>query len=234
MRVHTLSMFTVLLTAYAVRAQNVPLPKGPDLGAVLAKWDAAMAGARDFSCEIKRETNDKALFARDLHHGKLTVLKKGKSDLIHFEMFDRNKKLVEKYIVTDKHLYEYAPASKVVRVHDLPKGKQPGIMTFVLGFNAQQAQARFDMKMENPVKPDVNYHYIRIKPKAREDFREVQLSLLRAHDLPARIWYLQPNLNESTWNFTDWRINTAIQEKFFEPDLKGWRVVKMQPPPAVK
>jgi hypothetical protein len=77
--------------------------------------------------------------------------------------------------------------------------------------------------------PDPNYHYVLIKPKLAEDkseFREVRLTLLRANNLPRQIWYLQPNGNEITWDFTNVKINTAFNKRLVDPDVTGWKVLQ--------
>jgi outer membrane lipoprotein-sorting protein len=81
--------------------------------------------------------------------------------------------------------------------------------------------------------PDPNYHYIKIVPKLtqdKSDFVEARLSLFRKNNLPAQIWYLQPNKNEITWSFSQLQLNVQIPLTYFQPDEpKGWRTERVQP-----
>jgi outer membrane lipoprotein-sorting protein len=102
---------------------------------------------------------------------------------------------------------------------------------------AEQAKARYDMK--HVVANDETakyYHYIQIFPKLPQDkgdFAEAQLSLYRANNLPARIWYRQANGNEITWNFTELQIDVNIPLQWFSPDTPdGWRVERVPAPGA--
>jgi outer membrane lipoprotein-sorting protein len=87
---------------------------------------------------------------------------------------------------------------------------------------------------------DANYHYILIRPKLdqdKADFIEARLSLYRDNNLPAQIWYLQPNKNEITWTFTKLQLNVQIPLTYFEKDVpKGWTEERVLPaaPPAAK
>src|SRR6185295_8864096 len=109
------------------------------------------------------------------------------------------------------------------------------------GMGANQAQQRYDMEIVFPApgKPDPNYHYIQVTPKLAQDkgdFTVARLSLFRSNNLPAQIWYLQPNKNVIEWNFTEVQTNVQIPLKFFQPDeIPGWRTERVQPkaPPAL-
>jgi TIGR03009 family protein len=148
-----------------------------------------------------------------------------------------NPKIFEKYVCTGTFLYEYVPANSVIRIHDMPKnakiGAQESFLSFLFGMTAEEAKTRYAMELVVPNPPDKHYHYIRIKPKLQTDqtdFVEARLSLYRAHSLPAQIWYLQPNKNEITWNFTQLQLNREIPLKLFEPTQpQGWRVERVQP-----
>ena len=233
MRAAILSVFVLLIGAFPAQAQNVAPP--PNLAAVLDGWHTAMGNAKDFACVVERETLDKALLVKDQYAGTLVVAKLGNATFVRYEMFrTANRQLVEKYIVSGDKVFEFVPATNVVRVHHLAniKGNQPGILSFMSGMTAQQVLARFDMTLVVPSVPDKSYHYVRVLPKKPADkaeFREVRLSLLRTNDMIGQIWFLQPNGSEVTWNFTTWKINTSIPARVFKPDLKGWRMEKAQP-----
>jgi TIGR03009 family protein len=162
------------------------------------------------------------------------------------EKSDKSKEapsVFEKYICTGTYLYEYAAAQKVVRVHDMPQnkkgGQQESFLSFLFGMGADEAKARYEMRPVFPKVPDQYYHYIRIKPKMeadKSDFAEARLSLYKANNLPAQIWYLQPNGNEITWSFTELQVDKDIPLSWFQPDIpKDWRVerVPQKQAPAV-
>lgn len=240
MRAIGLSLICVLTMSLAALAQP---PAQENLDTVLRGWEKAMTDLQSFVSVVERTTLDKALNARDQHKGYAAFMKAANKDdgsRARLEMAKvTNTKIFEKYICTGTYLYEYVHANATVRVHNLPKnnqGMQESFLSFLFGMSADQAKARYHMTHVVPNPPDKHYHYILIKPKQEQDksdFIEARLSLYRANNLPAQIWYLQPNKNEITWNFEKVQINVQIPLKYFEPELQGWRVERVQPRPAV-
>ncbi len=234
-----------LVGAGPVFAQGAMQPITPQeeaaLNQILRGWEKSMTDLRSFITKIDRESLDKALQAKDQYKGFAIFLKANVKDdqsRARLELAKvSNPAVFEKYICTGTYLYEYAPAQKVVRVHDMPQskkgGQQESFLSFLFGMGAEQAKARYDMRPVFSKTPDPYYHYIRIKPKMaadKNDFAEAQLSLYKANNLPARIWYLQPNGNETTWNFTELQVDRDIPLTLFQPDMpKDWRVERVQP-----
>ena len=143
--------------------------------------------------------------------------------------------IFEKYICTGTYLYEYAPASKVIRVHDLPQSKSGQIsddnfLAFLFGMKAVEAKQRYQLTLTPP--SDQYYHYLHIQPKMAQDkadFTVARLVLLRENFLPRQVWFHQPNGNEVTWDFQA-RANVDIAPAAFEkPNLpRDWQWDRMQ------
>jgi TIGR03009 family protein len=244
MRVFAYTAIGMLALALAASAQT-PAPE--TLDSVLRGWEKSMTDLRSFIAVVERTTLDKALGAKDEHKGYAMFLKatnKNDASRARLELAKvSNPKVFEKYICTGTLLYEYVPASTTVRVHDMPQNKKDGMqqesfLSFLFGMGAEQAKARYHMTHVVPKPPDKYYHYILVKPKLEQDksdFIEARLSLFRSNNLPAQIWYLQPNKNEITWNFRDLQIDRQIPLKWFTPDEpKGWRTERVQPKTPAK
>lgn len=250
MRGIIVALFVALVTSAVVSAQGAAQPPGKEtLDMVLRGWEKSMTDLQSFACVVQRKTLDKALGARDEHKGYAMFMKAQKKDdgsRARLELTKvTNTKVFEKYVCTGSHLYEYAPVNQTIRIHAMPQNKlggmqQESFLSFLFGMGAEQAKQRYDMEIVYPTggKPDPNYHYIQIVPKTQQDkgdFAFARLSLYRSNNLPAQIWYLQPNKNEIEWNFTDVQINVQIPPKYFEPEnIAGWRVERVQPKEAPK
>jgi TIGR03009 family protein len=239
MRTVAFSAITFLAVALSASAQ----PAQENLDTVLRGWEKAMTDLNTFVAVVERTTLDKALGAKDEFKGYAMFVKPaGKNDgcRARLELAKvSNTKVFEKYICTGTYLYEYAPATSTVRIHDMPSNKKDGVkqesfLSFLFGMGSEQAKARYQMVHVTPNPPDKYYHYILIKPKTdqdKSDFVEARLSLYRSNNLPAQIWYLQPNKNEITWSFKDVQIDRqgGIPLQYFQPDEpKGWRVERVQ------
>jgi TIGR03009 family protein len=227
------ALLAMALTASAQQQEN--------LDTVLLGWEKAMTDLRSFAAVVERETLDKALQSKDQWKGYAMFMKAAKKDdgsKARLELYKiSSPEIFEKYICDGKELYEYAPTNKLVRVHKMPQNgrgvQQESFLSFLFGMSAAQAQGRYDMEVvfPSPGKIDPHYHYVRVKPRTpqdKSDFKEAQLSLYRANHLPARIWYLQPNGNEITWDFSKLQIDVQIPESYFQPALpKDWRAERV-------
>ncbi|HZZ77514.1 MAG TPA: TIGR03009 domain-containing protein [Gemmataceae bacterium] len=250
MRVLAFSLVALLGVAAPIFAQagapQMTKQEADYLNAVLMGWEKSMTELRSFITEVERETLDKSVQSKDQFKGYALFLKanvKDSQSRARLELANVKKPQVfEKYIVTGTYLYEYVPANKVVRVHDMPqpngKGQQQeSFLSFLFGMGAKQAVDRYDMKPVFSKTPDPNYHYISVRPKLaqdKNDFAEARLSLYKSNYLPAQIWYLQPNGNQITWNFTKLKLDKDIPLEWFRPDMpsKEWRVERVQPKAA--
>jgi TIGR03009 family protein len=253
MRVVASSLILVLAGVIAVSAS--PQPAKDDLMSALKGWEKAMTDLKSFVAVVDRTSLDKQLNVKDDYKGYAMFVKgtgKDEQSRARLELAKTAKvEVFEKYIYSGTFLYEYVPATKTIRIHEMGKNKQimqESLLSFLFGTSAEDALKRYDMKYVIPEDPktkkpapDPHYHYILIRPKTAKDqgdFIEARLSLLRSNHLPAQVWYLQPNKNEITWNFTKMQIDVQIPLTYFQSeDIKGWkseRVPAQQLPPMNK
>ena len=239
MHIRGCSFIVALLLTLPVQAQPTP----PEtLDTVLRGWEKTMTELSSFACRIERQSLDKALDANDEFKGYALFAKANKKEngnraLLQLEKVG-NAKVFEKYICTGAELYEYAPANKVVRVYPLPNAKQVGLpqenlLAFLFGMGAEHAKTRYHMELEKPEPSSKAYYSIRFTPKAdtdKSDFTAARLLIYRSNSMPAQIWYVQPNKNETTWTLSDVRINPALEAKLFQPELAGWKVNRVTLP----
>jgi TIGR03009 family protein len=228
--------FVFVLLLSSARAQDAK----PDLDKVLRDWEKTMTGLSTFQCQVERKSRDRAFGVDEEFKGSAMFAKPAKNGagnqaLLRLEKKDNNK-VFEQYIFTAGELYEFVPSAQVVRIHQLPKAgqmmlPQDNLVSFLFGIGAAQAKASYDMKLEEiPAEDAKHYYSIRIKPKnaqARGEFIDARLVLYRSNNMPAQIWYVQPNKNETTWNFTKVNINPPLAPNTFAPDMKGWQVQRV-------
>jgi TIGR03009 family protein len=236
----------LLTSAFVAAQQGAPPaqdPNAPQLDAVLAGWEKTFASIRSLQADCQRVTLDKVFQSREVMKGTAKYLKApgpGQGSRASLELYKQtaqgpNPTIFEKYICTGTYLYEYAPASKVIRVHDLPQSKSGQIsddnfLTFLFGMKAVEAKQRYELTLTPP--SDKYYHYLQIHPKMAQDkadFTMARLVLRRDNYLPAQVWFHQPNGNTQTWDFQA-SANVDIPPSAFEkPNLpKGWKLEKMQ------
>src|SRR5262249_9636651 len=91
---------------------------------------------------------------------------------------------------------------------------------------AAQAKLRYQLTLEPP--PDQSYFYVKVLPREapdKADFTQAQLVLFRTNLLPRRVWFLQPNGNEVTWDFNKVQSGIDIPPALFaQPNLPaGWQ-----------
>jgi TIGR03009 family protein len=230
----------LLWTTAWVSAQQTPpvTDANAQLDAVLAGWEKTMTSIRSLQAECERTTVDKVFGTQEVFRGSAKYLKgpgAGQGSRASLELYKLTPQgpsptIFEKYICTGTYLYEYAPANKVVRVHDLPQAK-PGqisddnFLSFLFGMKALEAKQRYQLNLTPP--PDKFYYYIEIQPKLAQDkadFTKAQLVLLRDTLLPRRVWFHQPNGNTTTWDFPQVHQNVNIPPTVFEPKTpQGWK-----------
>jgi len=248
MRLFTGALFILLSMAMLAAAQTVGQQQ-ENIDAVLRGWEKAMVELQSFACEIQRTTTDPNFKTVDEFQGYGMFMRpqvKNDTPRARLELVKvKNKEIFERMIVTGPFLYQYAPATKTIYIHDMPDPKKGGadqesFLAFLFGMGADQAKTRYDMKLvyRTDGKPDPNYHYIQVVPrtdKDKKDFASAQLTLLRSNNLPRRIWYLQTNKTEIQWDFTNIQTNVKIPvEKYFVPvDMPGWRSERVKAGPEV-
>jgi TIGR03009 family protein len=213
-----------------------------DIDTVVRDWKKTLSGMKSCACVIERTSVDKAFNTKDEFRGQAffrKAEKKGDGNLASLELTKTtNPNVIEKYIFTGSELHEYVFATKQVRVYKLPNVDQylaqADLIGFAFGLGAEHVKERYHLELKKPKTPDNYYHYFLITPKTAHDkagFTEARLALYRENNLPAQIWFLQPNRNEVTWNFTKIEVNVDIPANRFVPVVpNGWQVVPVTLP----
>lgn len=209
-------------------------PNPARLDALLQKWEQEMKNVQVLSAEMTRTTLDKT-------YGKAVSLsgtaKYMKPNLAALDMQKKDDPLVfEKYLCTGQFLYEYAAATKQIRVHEMPTPKGGNVsddnfLSFLFGMKAEEAKKRYELRL---VKEDQWYVYIEVLPREagdKVDFQKARLILNSSNFLPRQVWFEQPNGNEITWDIP--KLTTGADAKVQRTDFvapssapQGWTIVK--------
>ncbi len=220
------------------------------LDEVLRQWEKAMSSIHSLQVQITRTTLDKTFQKTEVFEGTAKYLKSslpGQSSRASLELAQKGQPQVyEKWICTGNFLYEYAPRTKVIRVHELPPPKagqvaDDNILNFVFGMKAVDAKQRYQLTFVPPPPNDKWYYYLKIQPRQATDkaeFTEARLVLTASTFFPRQVWYQEPNGNEVTWDFPRVLPNADIRApEFSQPQLPaGWqfqRISREQPQPRV-
>ncbi|MCI0377214.1 MAG: TIGR03009 domain-containing protein [Gemmataceae bacterium] len=248
MRLFSLIVTAMLAAGVALAQQPGGDPKAPTVDEVLERWEKTMAGVQNLYAEkVKRTTIDRTFQTKEIFEGHAMYLKsnvpnqgsRAKLELNKVTTQGVNKEIYEKYICSGTFLYEFAPANKVIRVHEMPPPKQgqvsdDSLLSFLFGMRAVQAKQRYQVSWDTKLAYDQHYFYIQILPKNPEDkadFTQARLSLVRTTHLPAQVWFLQPNGNEVTWDFRNVHTNLEkLDPRYFEqPQLpKDWQFERVR------
>jgi TIGR03009 family protein len=242
MRYLWLTLAAVLVAGASLPAQAPPPPAAAPLDpahnrldALLLQWQQKMGDMQVLEAQCTRTTFDKTWQNTDVFEG---VAKYKRPNLAMLEMHKKGKpEVYEKYLCNGTSLYEYAPQSKVIRVHELPAPK-PGqvaddnFLSFLFGMKAEEARRRYELKL---VKEDQWYIYLEILPRFpadKADFHKAQLVLLNNSFLPRRLWFEQPNGNEITWDIprVDSGAAAHVAPADFAPPAtlpQGWRLERV-------
>jgi TIGR03009 family protein len=241
-----------LLLLPTLTAAQQPGPSSEQmLNAVLQNWEQAMTRLDSFAVSCRRTTTDKTFGGVDVFEGSAKFLKTpgGQPSRALLEMGSKKDPgKYEKFLYTGLYLYEWVPATKVLRIHDVPQPKngQPGIedniVALLFGMKADDAKKRYQMTWVPDTKDNNKfYHYLQILPRSqadKADFTEARLVLTAKDFLPRQVWYHQPNGNEVTWDFENLKKNqeAGVGPTAFAPPQTlpaGWRVDRVQPQGAV-
>ncbi len=246
----SLSVLVVIATlAPAQQPINPPPPVDPRLDAVLLNWEKAMLNVQSLTAEVKRTKLDKTYQTTELFEGTANYLRgaPGQTSRASLELFKKNQPQVfEKYLCTGNFLYQWSPAEKVIRRHELPPPKagqlaDDNFLSFLFGMKAEDAKARYHMTYVPAPANDKWYQYLRIQPKQaadKADFIEARLVLLSNSYLPRQLWFLQPTKDEVTWDFPRVLSPANLSPAHFgTPQVPaGWKfdtVSQKTPPPRV-
>jgi TIGR03009 family protein len=237
MRKWTWTLAAALACAAPLHAQAPGAPAAPataTLDTHLNSWEQKMKAVESLVGPCARTEVDKTFQTTKVYEGTAQFLKPGMAIL---DLKNKQKpELFEKYICTGTFLYEYAPANKTIRVHELPQTKpgQPddNFLSFLFGMKAEDAKKRYDLKMS---KEDQYYVYVDIVPKLpadKVDFARAQLVLTKGTYLPRRLWFEQPNGNEVTWDLPKTEMNVRIDRTLFTAPQApaGWTLDRVPKP----
>ncbi len=224
-------------------------PNAARLDQLLQRWEQEMKNVQTLSAEMVRKDLDKTRGATEEFSGTAKYMK---PNLALLEMAKKdNPNVYEKYLASGTYMYAWVPASKVVRVYELPAPK-PGqvgddnFLSFLFGMKAEEAKRRYDMKL---VKEDQWYVYVEVLPRFpadKADFAKARLVLNQSNFLPRQVWFEQPNGNEITWDIPKIASGVNLPREAFQPPAQlppGWNMVRVpraeapapqQPPRVVR
>jgi TIGR03009 family protein len=236
MRFTWLALVAAALAALPLLGQQPPArPLTPDqLDDALQKWERSMSGINSLVAQCTRTKVDKIYQSTDIYEGTAKYLRVGKTNYASLELYKRGRRdIFEKFICSGNVVYEYAPQSKEIRVHDLPK-PPPGqvaddnFISFLFGMKASEAKRRYQLTWVPPPAGDRYYYYIDVRPRDQRDkaeFQRARLYLWRSNFLPRQLWFEEPNGNEITWDFPQMQTNVSVNAREFgRPALPtGWQ-----------
>lgn len=248
MRYLWLSGVVLLIVAAVALPQQAPpagQPNDPNrvrLDEVLVSWEKSMAGVKSVLAFCTRTNVDKVYQTTEVFEGTVKLVKApqpGQTWRASFEMIKKGRpEVYEKFIYTGSFLYEYAPQSKVIRVHELPPPK-PGqvaddnLLALLFGMKAPDLKKRYQLTYVPPPANDKWYYYVKILPVETADkaeFTEARVVLMIKDSMPRQLWFQQPNGNETTWDITKVVNGADIRlTEFATPALPAsdWRFVRV-------
>jgi TIGR03009 family protein len=216
---------------------GAPAPGADKLDEALLKWERAMSGVTSLQAQCARTTVDKIYQTTEVFEGMAKYLRVKTTNMASLEMYKRGRRdQFEKWVCSGTAVYEYAPQSKVIRVHDLPK-PPPGqvaddsFLSFLFGMKAAEARRRYQLTWMPAPATDKWYIYIEIRPiqpADKADFSRARLVLNVNTYLPRQLWFEQPNGNEVTWDFPQMQTGVALNPRDFgQPATPpGWQMVR--------
>jgi TIGR03009 family protein len=254
MRYSCLALSGVLALCAVLSAQQAPPQQPPTqppaaapldphnrLDALLMQWEEKMKTVQTLRAVVRRDKEDKVFNTRDTFEGEAKYIKPNLA-LLELRRKDRPE-VFEKYICTGTYLYEYNPANREIRVHELPPPKagqvaDDNFLSFVFGMRAEEAKRRYDLRLVADGQ-DKFYHYVEILPRFladKADFERAQLVLTQSTFMPRRLTFVEPNGNRITWDIPFIEAGIPLDRKeFMSPAVpKDWRMVKAPKPNAVR
>jgi TIGR03009 family protein len=234
MRSSWLALLGAALAAPLLLAQQPPAAAPDKLDEVLTKWERSMAGVTSLVAQCTRTTVNKTFQSTEVYEGVAKYFKDGKTNYASLEMYKKGRRdLFEKWICSGDVVYQYAPQSREIRVHPLPK-PAPGqvaddnFVSFLFGMRAAEAKRRYAMTWVPPPAADRWYYYLDVRPRERadmNDFSRARLVLLSSTFMPRQLWFEEPNGNEVTWDFPQVQVGVPLRaQEFGRPTLPpGWQ-----------
>jgi TIGR03009 family protein len=211
------------------------------LDEVLREWERVMSSITSLVAQCTRTRVDKTYQTVEVYDGVAKYLRVGKTNYASLELYKRGRRdIFEKFICSGEVVYEYAPQSREIRVHPLPK-PPPGqvaednLVSFLFGMPAAEAKRRYQLTWVPPPANDHWYYYLDVLPRESRDqqeFQRARLVLVASTYLPRRLWFQEANGNEITWDFPQVQTGVALNpQEFTRPALPaGWQWRQVPPP----
>jgi TIGR03009 family protein len=240
-RLSLLAFFAVSLAALAQQPQSPsPQPQTPPLDpnnkldATLLSWEKAMGGISSLYTEVKQQTTDKVRLSIDNFTGEARYLKPNKASL--YLKNDKKPADFQYLIINGQNAYKFEPTQKEIHIYTLPAAKQgqisdENLVSMLFGMKAVEAKRRYEMQL---TKEDQWYFYIQVLPREAQDkadFTRAELVLTKSTSMPRRIWFENPNGNETTWEFTKLQPNVVLKTSDFDQPAppKEWQLKRIAP-----
>lgn len=239
MRSYWFTVAGLLILTAAGTAQQPPArpPAAPDpaqekLDELLAKWEKSMQSVQSLAAQLVRTEINPTLQTKDVFVGGAQFVRPNRAILWMAKEKTPND-LVEKFICTGNHLYQFAPHQKEIRVIPLPQSKtgqlgDDNLLSFLFGMKATDAKERYDLKL---AKEDQHYLYVEIVPRRTQDkveFQKARLVLHKDSFLPRQLWFQQPNQDEVIWDLPRIDSGAKLNLKDFDAPAvpQGWKLVE--------
>jgi TIGR03009 family protein len=228
----------LLVLGTLARAQQPQPPAGPapnsaHLDEILKQWEGRMKSIDSLAAEVVRDKEDRQFRIKERYVGTARYMK---PDLALLDLHNEKRpESRETFICTGTSIYEFNQAGKEIRIHDLPPPKpgqvaEDNFLAFLFGMKAEEARKRYDITLFQ--EEDPNYIKFRILPRFpadKADFQVAYLALLKSNFLPRTIMFVEPNGNQTRWDFPAVEIGARLnRQDFVAPALpKGWRYVRV-------
>jgi TIGR03009 family protein len=223
----------------AQQPQQAPANSGFDpskdpLDALLLQWEEKMKTVETLSAKVVRTRDDNTFKTREIFEGQAQYMKPNLA-LLDVRMRGQPTRF-ERYVSTGTYLFEYAPANRELRYHELPPPK-PGqvgddnLLSFLFGMKADQAKRRYDIKFIGPGQ-DNFYYYLEISPRTpadKQDFQKAMLALSKNTLLPRLLTFDTPNGDRIQWDIPSIESGARLSRQDFEkpPLPPGWKYVRV-------
>jgi len=204
-------------------------PTGSRLDAILMSWEQAMKPIQTASTQCTHTVVDKVLKDKEVFEGTAQFMKPNLA-ILDLKMKDRPQN-VEHVICTGTFVYQFVPASEVVKVYEMKTGQvnQDNFLPFLQGMKAQDAKARYDLRLVNEDKWWIYLDILPRLPEDKADFRKARLVLSSQTFLPRELRFWDVNGNENIWDIPKIQANVPLKRTDFSaPKLPtGWKWEKV-------
>jgi len=198
------------------------------LDAILMSWEQAMKPIQTASAQCTHTVVDKVLKDKEVFEGTAQFMKPNLA-ILDLKMKDRPQN-VEHVICTGTFVYQFVPASQVVKVYEIKTGaNQDNFLPFLQGMKAQDAKARYDLRLVNEDKWWIYMDILPRLPADKADFKKARLVLSSQTFLPRELRFWDVNGNENIWDIPKIQPNVALKRTDFgAPRLPtGWKWEKV-------